>query len=439
MYRGALRASTGRGPIANIVGERQAETEAPRTLGSRLRLVGPGIVIAVTGVGAGDMVSSLVAGTDFGMVLIWAVVLGALLKWFLTEGIGRWYMASGQTILQGWHALGRGATYYFIVYLFIVTFVFGAAVTSTAALATDAAFPDTLPLWAWAVLHAVAAFIIVGIGRYGLFELIMKTFAGLKFGIVILLAILLAPNLGELALGFVPRIPEGALINVLAIIGGVGGTYSLAAYNYWVRERGWRRSSWIPMMRTDVTVGYALTALFMVSMLVIGAELLFGTGTSISDDEGLVALVDPLQDRFGVLARWAFLIGFWAVATGAMIGAWNGGAYLFADTIRTIREVPDEEAEEYLSEKSLYFRGFLAWMTFPPMVLLAFGQPVALVIIYASLGALFLPFLAITLLLLLNSSRVAPEYRNRIVSNVFLAASVIPFVVVGVQEILGSL
>ena len=425
--------------MANVVGERQAETEAPTTLGSRLRYVGPGIVIAVTGVGAGDMVTSLVAGTDFGMVLIWAVVLGALLKWFLTEGIGRWYMASGQTILQGWHALGRGATYYFIVYLFIVTFVFGAAVTSTAALAVDAAFPDTLPVWAWAVLHAVAAFIIVGIGRYGLFELIMKTFAGLKFGIVILLAILLAPNLGELALGFVPRIPEGALINVLAIIGGVGGTYSLAAYNYWVRERGWRNSSWIPMMRTDVTVGYALTALFMVSMLVIGAELLFGTGTSISDDEGLVALVNPLQDRFGVLASWAFLIGFWAVATGAMIGAWNGGAYLFADTIRTIREVPDEEAEEYLSEKSPYFRAFLAWMTFPPMVLLAFGQPVALVIIYASLGALFLPFLAITLLLLLNSTRVATEYRNRIVSNVFLVASVIPFVVVGVQEVLGSL
>jgi Mn2+/Fe2+ NRAMP family transporter len=73
------------------------------------------------------------------------------------------------------------------------------------------------------------------------------------------------------------------------------------------------------------------------------------------------------------------------------------------------------------------------------MVLLAFGEPIALVIVYASLGALFLPFLAITLLLLLNSSRVAPEYRNRIVSNVFLAASVIPFIVVGVQELLGSL
>ncbi|MGI8859887.1 MAG: Nramp family divalent metal transporter, partial [Rubrobacteraceae bacterium] len=76
---------------------------APRTWGERLRLVGPGIVIAVTGVGAGDMISSLVAGTDFGTVLIWAIVIGAFLKFTLTEGIGRWYMASGETIVKGWH------------------------------------------------------------------------------------------------------------------------------------------------------------------------------------------------------------------------------------------------------------------------------------------------------------------------------------------------
>ena len=73
------------------------------------------------------------------------------------------------------------------------------------------------------------------------------------------------------------------------------------------------------------------------------------------------------------------------------------------------------------------------------MILLAFGEPVLLVIVYASLGALFLPFLAVTLLILLNSQRAAPAYRNRLVSNIVLAVSVIPFIVVGVQEVLGSL
>jgi hypothetical protein len=193
-----------------------------------------------------------------------------------------------------------------------------------------------------------------------------------------------------------------------------------------VRERGWRHAAWIPTMRTD---------LFMVSMLIIGAELLFGTGTSISDDEGLLALVDPMQDRFGLLARWAFLIGFWAVATGAMLGAWNGGAHLFADCVRTIREVPDEEASDYLSEKSIFFRGFLAWISFPPMILLAFGEPVLLVIVYASLGALFGDYAAHTPEL----PACGPEYRDRLVSNVVLAVSVIPFIVVGVREVLGSL
>jgi Mn2+/Fe2+ NRAMP family transporter len=191
-----------------------AAGEAPSTWGRRLRLVGPGIVIAVTGVGAGDMISSLVAGTDFGTVLIWAILIGAFLKFVLTEGIGRWYMASGETILRGWHMLGRGATWYFHLYLFIVTFVFGAAVTSTAALGVDAMFPNLLRVWAWAALPGILGFVIVGIGRYDLFERIMKAIAAVKFGAIILLAILLTPSLTDLALGLVPRIPEGGFINV---------------------------------------------------------------------------------------------------------------------------------------------------------------------------------------------------------------------------------
>lgn len=95
--------------------------------------------------------------------------------------------------------------------------------TSTAALGVDAMFPNLLPVWAWAALHGILGFVIVGIGRYDLFERIMKSIAAIKFGAIILLAILLTPSLTELAIGLVPRIPEGALINALAIIGGSAG------------------------------------------------------------------------------------------------------------------------------------------------------------------------------------------------------------------------
>ena len=417
-----------------------AAGEAPASWGGRLKLIGPGLVVAATGVGAGDMVSSLTAGTEFGTILIWAVILGAALKFALTEGLGRWYMATRTTILEGWHSMGWWASIYFIVYLALVTFFFGAAAPSASALAVDAMFPGLMPFWLWAVLHSVVfGFGICVLGRYRLFERVMEVFVGVMFLTVVGLAILLTPSLSELALGtIVPRMPEGSLPFVLAVIGGVGGTFTLVSYTYWVRERGWRRPSWIPMMRTDLGVGYIMTGIFMVAMLVIGAELLFANGNSISDEGGLVALSDPISERFGPVASWLFLIGFWAAATSSITGAWNGGAYLFGDLVRTLRRVPEEEGEEYLSETSPYFRGFLVWITFPPMLLLSFDEPVAIVIIYASLGALFMPFLAITLLWLLNL-RVPREFRSGLLSNLVLGVSVLIFLYVSVQEIIGAL
>jgi Mn2+/Fe2+ NRAMP family transporter len=426
--------------MADMAGGRPAETEAPSAWGSRLKLIGPGLVVAATGVGAGDMVTSLTAGTQYGTVLIWVIVLGAILKFTLTEGLGRWYMATKTTILDGWRSMGLWASIYFIVYLVLVTFFYGAAAPSASALAVTAMFPDVMPLWAWAILHSVIfGFGICILGRYRLFERVMEFFVGLMFLTVVGLALLLGPNVGELALGtVVPKIPEGSLRYVLAVLGGVGGTFTLVSYTYWVRERGWRRPSWIPMMRTDLGVGYLVTAIFMVAMLVVGAELLFVSGESISGEEGLVALSDPIAERFGVVASWMFLIGFWAAATSSITGAWNGGAYLFGDLVRSIRRVPEEQGEEYLSEKSVWFRAFLVWLTFPPMLLLTFQEPVLMVIIYASLGALFMPFLAITLLWLLNL-RVGREYRSGLLSNIILAASVLIFAVLAVQEIIGAI
>jgi hypothetical protein len=71
-------------------------------------------------------------------------------------------------------------------------------------------------------------------------------------------------------------------------------------------------------------------------------------------------------------------------------------------------------------------------------VLLFFDQPVFLVIVYAALGALFLPFLAGTLLWLNNSKRVPAELRNSILANFVLASSVVLFAVLAVQELVDA-
>ncbi|MFJ1245050.1 divalent metal cation transporter, partial [Bacillus amyloliquefaciens] len=73
--------------------------------------------------------------------------------------------------------------------------------------------------------------------------------------------------------------------------------------------------------------------------------------------------------------------------------------------------------EQDVSGKSPAYRFYLAWLTFPPMILLFFGRPVELILVYGALGSLFMPFLAISLLLLLNSNLVPADCRNKSVTN----------------------
>ncbi|MCG8606498.1 Nramp family divalent metal transporter, partial [bacterium] len=66
-----------------------------------LAVIGPGIAIAATGVGAGDMVAAAVSGARYGFAVIWAAAAGALLKFVLNEGLARWQLATGTTLLEG--------------------------------------------------------------------------------------------------------------------------------------------------------------------------------------------------------------------------------------------------------------------------------------------------------------------------------------------------
>ena len=102
--------------------------------------------------------------------------------------------------------------------------------------------------------------------------------------------------------------------------------------------------------------------------------------------------------------------------------------------MRTLRRAPEAETERYLSETGVWFRVFLVWITFPPMLLLTMGQPVTLILIYAALGAFFMPFMSVTLLWLLNR-RVPQAHRNGWLSNAFLCACVLLFVGLALQEL----
>lgn len=72
-------------------------------------------------------------------------------------------------------------------------------------------------------------------------------------------------------------------------------------------------------------------------------------------------------------------------------------------------------------------------------LLLFLEQPTGLVIAYGVLGSLFVPFLGITLLILLNSRRTPERWHNGWLSNTLLTLVLVAFTVLAVNELVGTL
>lgn len=400
---------------------------------ARWKIVGPGLVVAATGVGAADMVATLTAGSRYGYALLWAVILGVILKIILVEGAGRYTLATGYTIFEGWRTLGRWTTWYFGPYIIIWGFVYGASAMSSTALPLAALFPG-VDLKIWAVLMGLAGFVMVWLNHYATFEKITAALVGLMFVTIVMLAVIAAPNFPEMIKGLVPMIPEGGLIYTLALAGGVGGTITLAAYGYWLREKGWYTPKWMRVMRIDNTMAYVLTGIFVLSMLIVGVEVVQAAGVALSaGDEGLVELADVLNDRYGTFIGTAFLVGFWAAAFSSIIGVWNGVSLMFADFWGNMRGLESGHPDTRIGGK--YFKWYLVWLTFPPMIMLFLERPIGLILAYGVLGSLFMPFLAVTLLGLLKGRRVPKEWANRLHTNIALALTAVIFIVLGVNQL----
>ncbi|MEV0124914.1 Nramp family divalent metal transporter [Streptomyces sp. NPDC050703] len=420
---------------------------APRPRKSSWKYIGPGIVVAATGVGAGDLVATLIAGSNFGYTLLWAAVIGCVVKISLAEAAGRWHLATGRTLFDGWASLGRWTTWFFVVYVVIWGYVYGAAAMSSSGLPLQALFPDVMELKWWGILTGVVGLVFVWFNKYAVFEKVMTVLVGIMFVVTVYLAIRVTPHLGDAFAGLLPVLPdeEDSILNTLGLIGGVGGTITLAAYGYWVNAKGWTDAGWMKVMRLDNRVAYITTGIFVVAMLFVGAELLHSANVAIaSGDKGLVQLSDILEEEYGSATAKLFLVGFFATSFTSLIGVWHGVSLMFADFVERYRKeragagdkaLSGEEVASGAREKSVPFRAYLLWLTFPPMILLFQGQPFRLIIIYGVLGAAFMPFLALTLVWLLNSHRTPREWRNGWLSNGMLCVAGLLFLVLCVKQI----
>lgn len=402
---------------------------------SLLSIIAPGILVAATGVGAGDLLTASIAGSKAGLAILWAAPVGCIMKWTLNEGIARWQMATDTTLLEGWVTkLGRWIQWVFLVYFVMWSFFVGAALINACGVAAANILPigdpNTLRV-VWGIAHSLLGLSLVWFGGFRVFEKIMSAFIGFKFAAVILTAVLIAKDWGAVARGLaIPTIPNGALPWMLGVLGGVGGTVTLMSYGYWIRERQRSGEEGMRLCRLDLAVAYIVTALFGVAMIIIGSQIkLEGSGIRLASQ-----LADQLAMVLGTFGRWVFLLGFWGAVFSALMGVWQSAPYLFADflALRSGDSPPD-------LKKTGAYRSYLIAISIVPLVSLL-GTVEIIQLAYAVMGALFMPLLAITLLILNNRQALVGErFRSAWWINVVLIVTIVAFVYMGVRQLQGTM
>ena len=405
-----------------------------RSTPSLLALLAPGLLLAATGVGAGDLATGAFAGAHLGVAVLWAVWVGALLKFVLNEQLARHQLVSGRGVLAAVReGIGPWALWLFLPYLLLWSLVVSAALISACGLAGHALLPLGQDLnngrqW-MGVAHALIAAALVQWGGFALFARLMQVCVLLMFGVVLATAVQLWPGAGEVISGLVwPRaLPHPqATAWTLALLGGVGGTVTILCYGYWMREVGRESTADLRSCRIDLAAAYAVTAIFGLAMVVIGSRLqLDGRGAGL-----LLEIGRQLEQELGAGSRQLFLIGAWGAMFSSLLGVLQVVPHLIRDLFSQLRQghsMPVGEGQA--AGRATYLWALWLMAALP---LLGLNQAfVSIQKLYAVAGALFMPALALVLLYLGN--RLPAPHRNGWLANFGLIATLLVFAWIAVS------
>ncbi len=401
------------------------------------QLIGPGLLVAAAGIGAGDIVSATIGGANYGLALLWAVGLAAFLKCFLNEGIARWQLATDTTAIEGWFAhLPWWVNAYFGIYLILWTPAVTGALSNACGLGIANLTGGAIPASWGAVVHTVIGFVFVLIGGFESFEKLMKVLIGVMFFSMIGCAILTLHDPVSVLKGFVPSIPSGAGSSVLSVLGGIGGSITMLSYNYWLREEKMVGPRWLKHVRKDIAVAYGFTALFGMSVMSIADQTFHVPAVKITDAQAVTKMAETLGSVIGTVGFYSYSIGFYAAVFASLLGVWQSVPYIYADFYSVVRRFTPEQRLAATEVTSTPYRLALVYVAVAPIPLAFVNQALVIIRTYTIVGSLFIPFLAATLLYL-NNFRIPANggvRKNGAFTNAVLILALIVFALVGARE-----
>ncbi len=414
-------------PPVSPDGTAPAKAAPPNSFAAYLRAMGPGIVVVLTWLGAGDLVDASVAGGAYGYALMWVLALALVIRWLFVSAIARYQLCNphGESVMQGFHRLHPLLPLGIAVATLLLSHVIGVYMYKGLGESLRALTGGGHDLF-WGLLWAVAFHLLLHRGEYRRVEIAFLIFLGLLSASLLGASLWSGPDLGAIVSGTVGfRLPEtrgsfDPMLVAVSLMGAVAGSLANLMYPYFIREKGWTSPAHRTVQRYDLALGIVVLIILDLSVWVLGAEVLHSRGLQV---ENLADLAEVLARTLGPLGAHLFYLGVFSAVASSIVGNALGYSSIATDAFlvwsRKLRGTSDSGYRTHPG-----FRAMVLWCLFSPLVWLGTGQGnfVPLTVAVNAIQVLILPVLAISMWLLTANPRyIGPKHRNSPAENLAMA------------------
>jgi manganese transport protein len=391
--------------------------DPPRAFTDILRRIGPGIILAASIVGSGELIATTTLGAQVGYAAMWVIILSCLIKPIVQAELGRYTIATGETGLAGFNLVpGPRWKVNWIVWAWaLMTVLTQLQIGAMFGGVSQVMFQliPSIPVNAWVLIFLG---ITLGLLLGGGYERI-EGLAMVKVGLFTLLTFLAAVVLtrmpqyfswADLWQGFNFRLPGEGLSTAVAVFGITGvGASELFMYPYWCVEKGYARCAgkrdtslewraraegWIRVMHVDIFVSMFIYTIATIAFYLLGAGILNGMGKVPAAKDMISVLSNIYTQTLGPWSLWIFYLGAIATLYGTIFAATAANSRVYADMFRLMGFFDHTD----YTARVRYRRGFVFFLTiFPVCLFMLVQSPVKMVVAGGVVQALMLPIIGI--------------------------------------------
>ena len=373
---------------------------------------GPGIFAIGYTIGTGSVTSMIVAGSKFGMQLLWVLLLSCLFSGILMFAYGNYALITGETALYGFKKhLKFGKT---MAILIIIGITFGQwnSLMGILGISSNIIFEilainfEGLIAYQYETVLIIAIVIIVVfyllmlIGKYTFFEKILIIFVS-AMGLSFMLSLFFVQPLSmDIAKGLIPTIPKvtGGKMLVAAFVGTTMAAATFLSRPLFIKGKGWTIKNLRQQKKDSVTAG-VLIFIISATIMAVAAGALFYEGKEVTQVLDMANTLEPIAGKWGVT-----IFFFGALSAGL--------SSIFPCLLIAPLLVADYQSGT-LDTNSLQFRIITAVACLVSLIGPAFGaNPIEIQILSQVFNVFVLPIVILGIICLLSSKKVMKSYKT---------------------------